>query len=70
MDAGNVVIKVLSLISSLLNPSKDILGNYIYLANVTIFIEESILENHVGRHRGENHVNISIVTRLLTDLYS
>ena len=40
MDAGNVVIKVLSLISSLLNPSKDILGNYIYLANVTIFLKK------------------------------
>ena len=45
MDAGNVVInyKVLSLISSLLNPSKDILGNYIYLANVTIFLRKIFL---------------------------
>ena len=45
MDAGNVVInyKVLSLISSLLNPSKDILGNYIYLANVTIFLKKIFL---------------------------
>ena len=45
MDAGNVVInyKVLSLISSLLNPSKDILGNYIYLANVTILLMKIFL---------------------------